>query len=245
MRGPWIRLILLAGFLAGNAAIAQTVHQVTPVAQSAGAYIVFKFDWPQGRPWIRYTISVDDSGSAHFEGVGSPEDSGDGDSYALDFAISDAGREKIFNLAKQTEFFRGNFETKQKNIAQTGQKTLEYHERSPNGDKSVATSATYNYSPNTDIQELTREFQGIATTVDFGRKLAFDYRFDKLGMDARLRSLQELQASHFAEELQAIEPILKKIANDPNMMHISRQTAQQLLRSLDNPAPAGEMATQP
>jgi hypothetical protein len=245
MRGPWIRLILLAGFLTGSAAIAQTVHQVTPVAQSTGAYVVFKFDWTQGRPWTKYTISVDDSGNAHFDGVGNPADSGDGDSYSLDFAMSDAGREKIFALAKQADYFHGNFEAKQKNIAQTGQKTLEYHERSPNGDKSLATSATYNYSPNPDIQELTREFQGIATTVDFGRKLAFDYRFDKLGMDARLRSLQELHASHFAEELHAIEPILKKIAGDPNMMNISRVTAKQLLKSIGPAALISQPAAQP
>ena len=79
------------------------------------------------------------------------------------------------------------------------------------------------------MQELTRLFLAIANTIDCGRKLAFQYRFDKLGMDTRLKELEGLKANHSAEELSAIAPILRKIADDPNMMHISRQTAQQLL----------------
>ena len=66
-------------------------------------------------------------------------------------------------------------------------------------------------------------------TIDYGRKLAFQYRFDKLGMDERLKELQDLQASHEVEEIGIIAPILRKIVNDPNMMNISRQTAKHLL----------------
>jgi hypothetical protein len=82
-------------------------------------------------------------------------------------------------------------------------------------------------------------------TMDYGRKLAFDYRFNKLGIDARLHSLQEMQASHFAEELQAIEPILQKIASDPSMMHISQVTAKQLLKSIGPTVPQNLPAAQP
>jgi hypothetical protein len=245
MRSSALRLFLFLGLLARVISVGQTVHEVVPVAQPSGSYIAFKFDWPQGHPWVNYTISVDDAGSTHFEGVGNSADSGDSDTFKLDFAMTDACRQKIFNLAKQTDYFRGTFETKQKNIAHTGEKTLEYHGRPPNGDKTLATSATYNFSPNPDVQELTRIFLSIATTVDFGRKLAFDYRFDKIGLDARLHSLQEMQADHFIEELQAIEPILQKIANDPNVMHINRVTAKQLLKSISPTVPVAQPATQP
>ncbi len=73
------------------------------------------------------------------------------------------------------------------------------------------------------MEELTKLFEAIATTIDYGRKLAFQYRFDKLGMDERLKELQDLQASHQVEEIRIIAPILRKIASDPNMMNISRQ----------------------
>jgi hypothetical protein len=95
------------------------------------------------------------------------------------------------------------------------------------------------------VQELSRLFVAIANTLDYGRKLSFQYRFDKLGMDARLKELEDIRADHHVEELNAIAPILRKIANDPDMMHISRQTAQQLLLSLRGPSQPNETPTQP
>ncbi len=76
---------------------------------------------------------MDDAGNTHFQGTGNPIDSGDGDEYSQDFSMSAANRQKIFDLAKKTDYFQGTFEAKQKNIAQTGQKTLEYHGR-PGGE---------------------------------------------------------------------------------------------------------------
>ena len=245
MRNWGLRYVLLTGFLWAQCASPQVAHQVTPVEQPTGAYVAFKFDWDQGRPWLRYTITVDDAGNAHFEGVGNPIDSGDSDTFAQDFTMSDANRQKIFELARKADYFQGNFEAKQKNLARTGQKTLQYHGRVAGSGQEISRSATYNYSPNSDIQELTRIFQAVATTLDFGRKLTFQYRFYKLGMDDRLKSLQDMQASHYAEELQAIEPILQKIASDPNMMHISRVTAKQLLNSFNPGGPRSQTAAQP
>ena len=165
--------------------------------------------------------------------------------YSQEFTFSDANRQRIFDLAKALDYFHGDLEAKLKNIAKTGQKTLEYHGKGASGGQAISTSATYNYSSNPDVQELTRLFQAVATTIDFGRKLAFQYRFDKLGLDARLNSLQEMQASHFAEELQAIEPILQKIASDPNMMHINRVTAKQLLKSIGPTVAPNPVSAQP
>jgi hypothetical protein len=231
MRRIRLRVVVTAGLFCALAAVAQTVHQPVAVPQPTGAYVAFRFDWDQGRPWVRYTVSVDDAGNTHFEGVGNPIESGDNDSFAEDFTMSDANRLKIFESARKSNYFQGNLEAKQKNLAQTGQKTLVYQGRTSSGDQVTKNSAIYNYSPNNDVQELTRIFQAIATTVDFGRKLTFQYRFDKLGIDATLKSLQDMQASHYVEEMQAIEPILQKIASDPNMMHINRVTAKQLLNS--------------
>lgn len=245
MRFRLTKLIVLAGLLAASSVPAQMVHQVTPVEQPARSYIVFKFAWNQGIPWMKYTISVDDAGNAHFDGVGNPTDSGDSDAFAQDFTLSDANRQKIFELAKKANYFQGEVESKSKNVAKTGQKTLEFHGKGNAPGQPANASTTYNYSTNADIQELTRYFQAVAATIDFGRKLAFQYRFDKLGLDARLYSLQQMQASHFVEELQAIEPILQKIAADPNMMHINRVTAKQLLKSIGPTVAPSEPASQP
>lgn len=245
MKAVCLKYLLGFGLLWAFCASAQVVHQVIPVETPTGSYVTFKFDWDQGRPWLQYSIAVDDTGNTHFEGVGNPIESGDSDTFSQDFVMTEVNRQKIFELAGKLDYFDGNFEAKQKNIAKTGEKTLEYHGKSEDGAQAPTRSATYNFSTNNDVQELTRIFQAVAATLDFGRKLAYQYKFDKLGMDARLQSLKDLQASHYVEELQAIEPILQKIAGDPNMMHINRVTAKQLLNSVGLSPSGSQSVSQP
>ena len=144
--------------------------------------------------------------------------------------MSAANRQKIFDLAQKLNYFQGDFASRMKNIAQTGQKTLQY--QSPQ----IQGSATYNWSQNADVEDLTRLFGAIAMTIDFGRKLTFQYRYDKLGMDKLLKELEDQQASHGVDELAIIAPMLRKIADDPNLMNISRQSAERLLHYQGQPA---------
>ena len=209
-------------------ALCVSAQQPSAVPPSpAQASVQFIFNWSKGIPWQTYSITVQADGNTHFQGTPAPDAAGgDTDLFQQDFTMSEANRSKIFDLAKKLNYFQGNFESPLKRIARTGSKTLEYKSATANS------SATYNWSQNVDVQELTNLFIAIASTLDYGRKLTFQYRFDKLGMNIRLKELADLQANHYAEELNAIAPILRKIADDPNMMHISSQTAQQLLRTL-------------
>lgn len=153
--------------------------------------------------------------------------------------MSAANRQKVFELAQKLHYFQGDYDSNLKHVAQTGKKTLQYQSSQANG------STTYNYSQNPDVQQLTNLFTGIAMTIDFGRKLAYQYRYDKLGMDERLKQLEDLQASHGVEELQIIAPMLRQIWKDPNLMNISRESARRLLLAIDQPAsPAPIPATQ-
>ncbi|MFZ0912454.1 MAG: hypothetical protein WBQ76_09535 [Candidatus Korobacteraceae bacterium] len=213
-----------------------------PEAAPAAAQpaVTFAFDWSQGIPWQTYSITVRADGNTHFQGTPAPDEAGgDTDPFQQDFTMSEANRSKIFDLAKKLNYFQSDFDSHLKRIAQTGSKTLEYTSATAHG------ATTYNWSPNADVQELTRLFLAVANTLDYGRKLTFQYRFDKLGMDARLKELEDMRADHHVEELNAIAPILRKIADDPNMMHISRQAAQDLLRTLSGPGQANATPTQP
>jgi hypothetical protein len=203
--------------------------------------VTFNFDWNQGIPWQTYTITVQADGTTHFQGTPTPDTASgsDTDRFQQSFTMSGPNRTKIFSLAKKLNFFQGDLDSHLKRIAQTGNKTLVYQAATVHG------SSSYNWSQNTDVQELTRLFTSIANTIDYGRKLAFGYRYDKLGLDAQLKELEGLRARHYAEELNAIEPVLRKIADDPNMMNISRQTAQQLLGALSGAAQANDTAAQP
>lgn len=218
---------LLPGLLVLFALSAIAQESRTPPAQnSTAATIRYLFDWPIGFPWTQYSIEVQSDGKSHFSGTPHPDETNnDTDPVQQDFTMTAANRQKIFDLAQKLNYFQGDLDSHIKHIAQTGKKTLQYQSSQGHG------SATFNWSQNPDVQELTKLFAAISMTFDYGRKLAFQYRFDKLGMDQRMKELQELEANHGVEELHVIVPVLRKIANDPNLMNIDRETAQHLLQS--------------
>ena len=198
-------------------------------AAAAQVSVRFSFAWSQGVPWQKYTIEVASNGKAHIVGTPHPDETSDTDEVQQEFTISEANRQKIFALAQKLDYFRGDFDSHLKHIAQTGTKTLQYESPQARG------STSFNWSQNPDIEQLAAFFQGVAMTVDYGRKLTFQYRFDKLGMDQRMKELEDLQANNGVEELQIIAPILRKIANDPNLMNISRESARKLLNAIGQP----------
>jgi len=220
------RLCLLLLLLTGSSLLAQQ-PSTAPLPAPGGTSITYLFDWPQGIPWTKYSITVQSDGKTHFSGTPHPDDKDtDTDPLEQDFTMWDNNRQKIFNLAQKLNYFQGNYDAHIKHIAQTGSKTLQYQSPQFHG------SSTYNYSQNADVQALTKLFSGIATTFDYQRKLTFQYRYDKLGMDECLKDLEDLQSSHEIEELHVIAPMLRKIAADPNLMNIARQSARHILQKM-------------
>jgi hypothetical protein len=228
----WWFLCLLC--LPALCAVAQPPSVPAAHAVPAQASVRFRFDWSQGFPWQSYSITVQIDGKARFDGVPHADDSSDSSPYQQDFTMSEANRRKIFELAQKLNYFQGNFDSHLKHVAQTGEKTLQYESSRQQG------STTYDFSQNPEVQELSCLFTGIAMTIDYGRKLAFQYRYDRLGIDERLKELEGLEASHGVEELGIIAPMLSKIADDPDMMHISQQSARRLLKSIPQPGVAAQ-----
>jgi hypothetical protein len=233
------RWFLTVLFVQALSVLAQQPAAVSVPVVPTQASVRFSFDWSQGFPWQTYSITVQSDGKTRFDGTPHADGTNETDPYQQDFTMSAANRQKIFDLAQKLNYFQGNFASPMKHIAQTGQKTLQYQSPQVHG------SATYNWSQNPDVEELTRLFAAIAMTIDFGRKLAFQYRYDKLGMDKLLKELEDQQAGHGVEELAIIAPMLRKIVNDPNLMNISRQSAERLLHNQGQPAvPAQNPASQ-
>jgi hypothetical protein len=62
-------------------------------------------------------------------------------------------------------------------------------------------------------------------------------RFDKLGLDAELKQVEEQSARKQLGELQLLQPLLQTLAGDSALMNITRQRARKLLRIIQsNPA---------
>jgi hypothetical protein len=188
--------------------------------------VTFTFNWPSIEPH-RYVITIDSSGNAAYQSWMSDataEQSVAGDPYMLKFTVSASTRDRIFALVPQLNYFNADFEYRKHRVAATGDKTLAYADP----DKQYQTK--YNWSENQGIRELTDLFQGISTTIETGRRLERLRRFDPLGLDAELKSLENLAVEHRALELQVIAPVLQQLADDPRVMNIARQSARHILR---------------
>src|SRR5689334_1967362 len=135
------------------------------VCQQA-ATITYTQDFPGSDP-SHYAITISFDGHAHYEGNGrlitpskySTDDSVP-DTEQFDFTASKATIDKIFDLAKRANYFQGEIENKKRNLAFTGKKTLTYT------DSSHKTSVTYNYASVLEVQELTRTFQNLSSTME-------------------------------------------------------------------------------
>ena len=170
-----------------------------------------------------YSISVESTGNAAYRSSPVPGDI-EGDPYITKFVVSQAARTRIFELTKKLHYFKGDYAYRKGRLANTGAKTLYYTDAKTNN------STTYNYSSNQDVQELTKLFQGISTTLEFGRRLQYYYDHQKLGLDDELKRMDQMAEEGQLDELQAVAPILQKIADDPQVMHIDKQHAQRLLQ---------------
>lgn len=190
--------------------------------------INFSQVWDQGLPPF-FSVSISASGRAAYQSTPDTENKS-GDPYEVRFTASSETRKKIFDLAQKLNYFQGSWDFTKGKIAFTGKKTLRWK----NGTQSFETS--YNWSSNVSIQELTSLFQDISGTVELGRKLAEKYRYDKLGVDAELKSLEAAAKDNQLAELQIIQPLLSKLAKDTSLMNISRRRAEFLLSKVPKDA---------
>jgi hypothetical protein len=152
-----------------------------------------------------------------------PEEAGPDPDYVLAFTMSPGNAEKLFRYAREANYFNGDFSFKKHAVSSTGKKTLTY------ADPARHFETTYDYSENRAIREITDIFQGISNTIEHGRKLQFLRRFDKLGLEAELKGMENAAESHNLAELHIIAPTLESIANDATVLNIARQRAKRLL----------------
>jgi hypothetical protein len=143
--------------------------------------------------------------------------------YQFEFSLSGGNQARIFKLAHQANYFNGDFDYKKHPVANTGTKTLGY------ADPNRHNETTYNWSENPAIDQLTQLFEGISNTIEHGRRVQYLRRFDKLGLEAELKAMEDLAQSHYLAEIQIIAPTLQSIADDPAVMNIARQRARRLL----------------
>jgi hypothetical protein len=187
--------------------------------------ITFDRVWEAYKPQ-NVIITVQSSGSARYVSRNPftpPDQTGADPDYLLDFTLSSRNQKKLFDNAREANYFNGDFSYKKHAVASTGKKILTY------SDPVRHFSTTYDYSENKAIEEITNLFSGISNTIEHGRKLVYLHRFDKLGLEDELKGMEDAAESHNLAELQIIAPTLKSIADDATVLNIARRRAKKLL----------------
>lgn len=217
-------------------------------AEPKNASVTFRFLHKQMHP-ARYEVVIHSDGTASYESqdeapvitANAPQnpayqkppteqaergDSEDikGDVYHRNFQITPTLKTRIFELSKLANYFDGDFDFHKHNVAFTGKKTLVY------SDGARSTQATYNWSENQAVNELTEIFQRISQTFEFGQRLAFEFRFQKLELDNELASMEEVAKRGGLAELHVLTPLLQQLSTDKSVMHVARERAARLLK---------------
>jgi hypothetical protein len=199
---------------------------------AAPATITFSLDFPGSDP-EHYSISVQSDGRARYDCSGRiSRDSDDTETYQTEFTLSDASRTRIFDLAAQAHYFSGKIDSGNKKLAFTGAKKLTYKD----GQRDSA--AEYNFSQLVAVQQLTTLFQGVAATLEFGRRLAHYHRYQKLALDDELKRMELQARAGELSEVQAVRSILQEIHDDSSVINVVRARAQRIIE-MGNGGPSG------
>jgi len=199
--------------------------------QPAAPRVRFTFDFPASDP-LHYEISMPADGHGSYSSQSrSGTDAGPASDpardatelYQAEFAASPSTAARIFELARQANYFAGDLASSKKHMAFMGAKTLSY--QAPG----KATQATYNYSSLPEVQQLTAIFQDLAASLEFGRRLDHDLRYQKLALEDELKHMEDMVNEGHLQELLPVAPILQKIVDDPAIIKVSRSRAQRLL----------------
>ncbi len=214
------RTVQITSFLLALSS-APAMPQVAPNPTSP--QVTFSLDFPQSNP-AHYAITVDATGDSTYECTATIAEGAEPQPYRSVFQISVASRQKIFELARQAKYFAGKIDSGSDKLAFTGAKVLSYQ------DGSRSNTARYNYSSLQPVRDLTTLFQGIAGTLEYGRRLEYFHHYQKLALDGELKRMDAQARSNELFELQAVGPVLQKIADDATVINVVRARAKDLLQ---------------
>lgn len=230
MRAAAIAMLALGFALSGNVLAAQKSDGTEPAAM-----VSFEFERAVSAvPRFTLTVHEDGSGSYTAEQPIRPVDMqagarGSGAASEMQhierpLVLTKATTARIFDLARSLDRFQIPCESTAKNVTDMGKKTLRY--TGPEGDG----ACVYNYSLDKRVTTLTDVMQGIGWTLDCGRRLDFEHRFDRLGLDQETQDLAEAVEDGRAIEVNVIARTLRSIALDPGVLERVRGRAASLLQ---------------
>lgn len=216
MKGWGLWIALLAGAVAGHA--------------DSNSVVRVDFSDPGLTP-SKWTLEVHPDGKAHFHS--DPGENAAAELHTIQpgpidrqIQLSQDFAAHAFATAHRHNLFAENCESHLK-VAFAGWKKFSYS--GPDGQG----SCEFNYSKNKEIQDLAESFVAVASTVVEGARLELLLQHDPLGLDKEMEFLKEALDDGRVKEMCAIQPILSKLMDDPDVMERVRRRAKVLLAERD------------
>ncbi len=211
------------GILALAAASVLSMAQRASNDEPASAVVEFTMDFPQSNP-EHYSIAVDAAGHASYECTGKVVEDSEDETYRAEFEVSAGNRERIFEWTRQAQYFSVKIDSGNSKLAFTGTKELSYR------DGKRSNTARYNYSNLEPVRQLTALFQSMAGTLDYGWRLAYYHRYQKLALDDELKRMEAQAKNNELSEIQGVVPALREILEDASVMNVVRARAKELMQ---------------
>jgi hypothetical protein len=174
--------------------------------------------------WV-LTLSPDGNGHFRSERGNAPVDPSQGFEAAnvdRDIKVSTQFAGHVFDVVHQHKDLQSECESHLK-VAFQGWKKLTYN--GPDG----AGSCTFNYSKDKQIQALGESLVAVASAIVEGARLETLLQHDRLGLDKEMEYLMEAAGDGRVQQICAIQGILQRLADDPEVMERVRKRARQLL----------------
>ena len=208
-------VVLLGAVFAGEAS-ASTLRSGNEEAPESRS-ILFEFD-RGAQPPSRWKLDLAKDGSGAFTNLANAASS------EQPVRVSAAVEAKI--AAAYPIVQSGKCETKLKNIAKTGKKTLSYRAEG----STAAASCSFNYSDSDALNTLADTMLAVSETMQAGERIAQKHRYDRLGLDAELDVLTDEVRNGRALEIANIAAVLQSVANDERVMERVQRKAARLLQ---------------
>ena len=77
---------------------------------------------------------------------------------------------------------------------------------------------------------MTALFQSMEATLDYGRRLAYYHRYQKLALDDELKRMEDQARNNELSEIQSVEPVLQQIVADNSVINMVRARAKALIQ---------------
>ena len=197
-----------------------------PALGDAGPSVEMDYSNPGLTPahWV-LTLHADGNGHFRSERGNAPVDPSQGFEPAnidRDIQVSAEYAARVFATVHQARNLSSDCESHLK-VAFQGWKRLTYS--GPDG----TGSCRFNYSKDKQIQSLGESLVAVASTVVEGARLEILLEHDRLGLDKEMDYIMEAASDGRVQQIEAIRPILERLADDPAVMERVRKHAKALL----------------